>query len=102
MMRVSDLRYGGVPAWPPAWTSSLPPTHSLATTLDSILRSARVRGAGVDIEIEIDGERYHGLLLWDGQPSADVVVRALQMFVGRALRDAGEGVIPAPPTRHSA
>ena len=35
-----------------------------------------LRSAGVDIEVSIEGETFHGLLLWDGAPVTVVVVLA--------------------------
>jgi hypothetical protein len=93
-MKVSDLSYGGVQAWPPAWTSSLPATSVLVGQVEPLLTRVAVSGVGLDIEITIEGNTFRGRLLWDGPPAPHELKQLLDGYVNRPLREAGEANIP--------
>ena len=93
-MLVCDLRYSGVPAWPPAWTSSLPAVIFLTGRVDGALRGVTVKSGGLEIEVEVAGEAFRGLMLWDGPPSPAHLRQILQRYVGYSLSEAGEATLP--------
>lgn len=93
-MKVSDLRYGGVPAWPPAWTSSVPGAGVLTGQIDPILKGVTVKHGGLEIEMGIeDDTTIRGLLLWDGGVSPVAVKDALDGFLNRPLREAADAYV---------
>jgi hypothetical protein len=93
-VKISDLRYGGVPAWPPAWTSSLPAARYLTGRLDALLRRVAVKGAGLEIEVFVEDTPVSGLLFWDGVPAPRDVKYALDGFLHQSVRQAGSAHIP--------
>jgi hypothetical protein len=93
-VKISDLRYGGVAAWPPAWTSSLPDARFLTGHLDAHLTRVGVKGAGLEIEMVVEDTLVSGLLFWDGVPAPLDVKYALDGFLHRSVREAGSAHIP--------
>jgi hypothetical protein len=93
-VKVSDLTYGGVQAWPPVWISSLPATTVLVGQEEPILTRVAVSGVGLDVEVTIGRSSFRGRLLWDGPPAPQELKPLLDGFVNRPLRDAGEATIP--------
>ena len=87
-MRISDLRYGGVAAWPHAWTSSVPVARFLTGHIEAILEGVTVKHGGVEVEMTVEGDTIRGLLLWDGAPAPVAVKEALDGFIHRPLGEA--------------
>ena len=90
---VSDLRYGNVAAWPPAWTSTRPVSGVLTGQVDPILEGVTIKHGGLEIDMTLDGNSIRGLLLWDGGPSVVAVKDALDGFLHRSLREAADADI---------
>lgn len=93
-MRVRDLRFGMVNAWPPCWRA-LPGMLSPLGE-EGILVGARVRSRdSVTIRIVYDDREQEGLVVWDGPPSSSVLADLLNGAAGRPIREVGDLQIPA-------
>jgi hypothetical protein len=95
-MRVRDLRFGGVNAWPPCWRARPGILSPLGE--GGILASVRVRSRdSVVIRIVDDDREHDGLLVWDGLPSASVLADLLNGAAGRPIDEVGNLEIPILP-----
>ena len=92
-MKVAELRYGGVAAWPPAWTSSLP-SAIMTGHVEAFLRAVALKNGGVAVEIGVDETRYRGQLMWDGPPQPLVLKHLFERSLGSTLTQVGELTIP--------
>jgi hypothetical protein len=87
-VKLSDLRYGGAPSWPPTWPRW--PGPGPAPGPDAgVLAAVRVRpgGDGVFVDRSHGADHQEGLLLWEGAPDATVVAARLGRALGRPIRD---------------
>lgn len=89
-MKLSDLRYGGSPSWPPTWqrwTGTGPAPQPDA----GVLAGARVRPDGDGVLVDRSHGAHHqaGLLLWEGAPNAAHLADRLSRAIGRPIRELG-------------
>lgn len=92
-MRVRDLRFGMVNAWPPSWRAL--PGMPFPLGEDGILAGAHVRSRdSVMIRIVYDDREHEGLFVWDGPPSPSVLAALLNGAAGRPIREVGDLKIP--------
>jgi hypothetical protein len=93
-MRVRDLKFGMVNAWPPSWKTLQGMRFPLDE--DGILVGARVRSRdSITIRIVYDDREYDGLVVWGGPPSAFVLADLVNCAAGRPIREVGDLQIPA-------
>ena len=85
-MKLSDLRYGGSPSWPPTWrrwASSGAAPGPYAGTLAGVRR--RPGGDGLFVDRMHGDVRQEGLLLWEGAPDAARLLDRLSRVIGRQI-----------------
>ena len=93
-MRVRDLKFAMVNAWPPSWRTLQGTRFPLGE--DGILVGARVRSRdSLTIRIAYDDREYEGLFIWGGPPSGSVLAALLNCAAGRPIREVGDLEIPA-------
>lgn len=88
-MRVRDLRFGTVNAWPPCWRArpGIPSPLGEGGTLAGV----RVRSAdSIMIRIFYDDREHDGLFAWDGPPSPSVLADLLNGAAGRPIEEVGD------------
>jgi hypothetical protein len=52
-----------------------------------------IKSGGLEVEIEADGERFLGLMLWDEPLRPTDLKQTLDSHIGRSLREAGEATL---------
>jgi hypothetical protein len=92
-MRVRDLKFGRVNAWPPTWRAF--PGRRFAIGEEGVLLGARARSRdSVVILMLHDHEEHEGLLVWDGPPSPAALATLLNQAAGKSMREVGELDLP--------
>jgi hypothetical protein len=92
-MRIRDLKFGSVNAWPPAWKAR--PGRTCPVGEEGTLVGALARlPASVMIRIVYDGAVHDGLLAWDGPPSPQALADVLNRAAGKRIRDVGDLPLP--------
>ena len=92
-MRIRDLKFGTVKAWPPAWRAL--PGRRFVLGEEGILAEARVRSRdSITIRILHDDEEHYGLFAWDGPPASQVLADLLNGATGRSIREVGDLTLP--------
>jgi hypothetical protein len=93
MMRVRDLRFGTVDAWPPMWRAV--PGRRFVLGDEGVLLGVRVRSRdSLILRILAHGEEYEGLFVWDGRPSPHLLAEIMNAAAGKAIREIGDLRLP--------
>jgi hypothetical protein len=92
-MRVRDLKFGTVNAWPPIWRTL--PGRGFAIGEEGILLGARVRWSGsLMVRMRSGQEEHEGLLTWDGPPAPQAFAELLNRSAGKSIADIGDLPLP--------
>lgn len=95
-MRVRDLRFGGVNAWPPCWRARPGILSPLGE--GGILAGVRVRSPhSIMVQILYDDREHEGLFVWEGPPSPSVLAELLSGAAGSPIKEVGDLEIPRLP-----
>lgn len=91
-MKVRELRYGLMSAWPPTFGAAYGPGDTFPVGAVGTLKAVQPsRGmAGVHVQIEYEGRTWTGMMQWDGKPSVKRMVVVLEQHVGEELRTLGD------------
>lgn len=92
-MRVRDLKFGRINAWPPSWRARSDVWVPLGQ--EGILVRADVRSStSLIVLVRHENQDCEGLLNWDGPPKSAALAAHLNRFAGWALLDVGKLWIP--------
>jgi hypothetical protein len=92
-MRVRDLKFGTINAWPPTWRAV--PGRQFVFGEQGVLVAVRVRSRdSLTVHILANDQEYEGLLVWDGRPSPRFLADLLNGATGKSIQEIGELRIP--------